>query len=75
MLARNGLTFADIDLFEIHEAFAAQTLATLKAWETRLLQEEPRPEGALGTVPREKLNVNGGSLAAGHPFAAKPAAA
>lgn len=71
MLARNGLTFADIDLFEIHEAFAAQTLATLKAWEdadfckTHLGLDKP-----LGAVPREKLNVNGGSLAAGHPFAA-----
>ena len=71
MLARNGLTFDDIDLFEIHEAFAAQTLATLKAWEdpefskTRLGLDKP-----LGAIPREKLNVNGGSLAAGHPFAA-----
>ncbi|MDQ8046008.1 MAG: acetyl-CoA C-acetyltransferase [Patulibacter sp.] len=71
LLARNGITFDDIDLFEIHEAFAAQTLATLKAWEdpefckTRLGLDKP-----LGPIPTEKFNVNGGSLAAGHPFAA-----
>ena len=71
LLQRNGLTFADIDLFEIHEAFAAQVLATLAAWEDpvfcaqRLGLSEP-----LGTVDRARLNVNGGSLAAGHPFAA-----
>ena len=71
LLQRNGLTFADIDLFEIHEAFAAQVLATLAAWEDpvfcakRLGLSEP-----LGAVDRTRLNVNGGSLAAGHPFAA-----
>jgi acetyl-CoA C-acetyltransferase len=60
MLERAGLTLQDFDLYEIHEAFAAQVLCTLKAWEA---------EG-LGTIDREKLNVAGGSLAAGHPFAA-----
>ncbi len=71
MLARAGLTLQDFDFYEIHEAFASQVLATLKAWEdpdfckTRLGLEAP-----LGTIDRTKLNVNGSSLAAGHPFAA-----
>lgn len=71
LLARNGLTFADFDFFEIHEAFASQVLSTLAAWEDpvfckeRLGLDEP-----LGSVDRDKLNVNGSSLAAGHPFAA-----
>jgi acetyl-CoA C-acetyltransferase len=71
ILARNGLKLQDLDLYEIHEAFAAQTLATLKAWEdadfckTHLGLDAP-----LGSIDRDKLNVNGGSLAAGHPFAA-----
>jgi acetyl-CoA C-acetyltransferase len=71
LLARTGLTLADFDFFEIHEAFASQVLATLKAWEDpafckgRLGLDAP-----LGTVDRAKLNVNGSSLAAGHPFAA-----
>ena len=71
MLAREGLTLQDFDLYEIHEAFASQVLSTLKAWEDpefcseRLGLDEP-----LGSIDRSKLNVNGGSLAAGHPFAA-----
>ncbi len=71
MLDRNALGFADFDLFEIHEAFASQVLATLNAWRDpvfnreRLGRDEP-----LGEIDRSKLNVNGGSLAAGHPFAA-----
>jgi len=71
LLARNGLTLADIDYFEIHEAFAGTVLSTLAAWEdedfgkTRL-----GLDGAFGSVDRDKLNVNGSSLAAGHPFAA-----
>jgi acetyl-CoA C-acetyltransferase len=71
MLDRAALALADIDLFEIHEAFAAQVLATLKAWEdpgfgrTRLGRD-----GALGSVDPERLNVTGSSLAVGHPFAA-----
>ncbi len=71
LLERQGLTLQDFDLYEIHEAFAAQVLATLKAWEDpvfckeRLGRDEP-----LGSIDRTKLNVNGGSLAAAHPFAA-----
>src|SRR4051794_771919 len=60
MLERAGLTLQDFDLYEIHEAFAAQVLCTLKAWE----------DDGLGAIDRSKLNVAGGSLAAGHPFAA-----
>jgi acetyl-CoA C-acetyltransferase len=71
MLDRNGLKLGDFDFYEIHEAFAAQVLCTLRAWEDpefcreRLGRDEP-----LGPIDRERLNVNGGSLAAGHPFAA-----
>ncbi|WP_277961537.1 acetyl-CoA C-acetyltransferase [Pseudomonas sp. RIT-To-2] len=71
LLARNGLTLQDFDYYEIHEAFAAQVLCTLKAWEdpdycrTRLGLDAP-----LGAIDRSKLNVKGSSLAAGHPFAA-----
>ncbi|MFT4288060.1 acetyl-CoA C-acetyltransferase [Nocardioides sp.] len=71
LLARNGLTFADFDFFEIHEAFASQVLATLAAWEDPVFcKERLGLDAPLGTVPRERLNVNGSSLAAGHPFAA-----
>lgn len=71
MLARNGLTLQDFDFYEIHEAFAAQVLCTLRAWESpdycknRLGLDAP-----LGSIDPGKLNVNGSSLAAGHPFAA-----
>jgi len=71
MLARNGLTLQDFDLYEIHEAFAAQVLCTLRAWEsedyckTRLGLDAP-----LGRIDPAKLNINGSSLATGHPFAA-----
>ena len=71
LLERNGLSLQDFDYYEIHEAFAAQVLCTLKAWEDpvfcadRLGRDKP-----LGSIDRDKLNVNGGSLAAGHPFAA-----
>jgi acetyl-CoA C-acetyltransferase len=71
MLRRSNLTFADIDLFEIHEAFAAQVLCTLKAWEDLHYNREVLSrETPLGTVPPEKINVKGSSLAYGHPFAA-----
>ncbi|MDO5501313.1 MAG: acetyl-CoA C-acyltransferase, partial [Propionibacteriaceae bacterium] len=60
LLERNGLTLQDFDYYEFHEAFAATVLATLKSLE----------EQGLGTVDRDKLNVKGSSLAAGHPFAA-----
>ncbi len=71
MLEKLGLSLQDFDYYEIHEAFAAQVLCTLKAWEdddyarTRLGLER-----APGAIDREKLNVHGSSLAAGHPFAA-----
>lgn len=71
LLARNGLTLADIDYFEIHEAFAGTVLSTLAAWEDEDFGKERLGlDGAFGTVDRSKLNVNGSSLAAGHPFAA-----
>jgi acetyl-CoA C-acetyltransferase len=71
MLAEAGLGFADFDLFEIHEAFAAQILATLKAWESPEFCRERlgRPE-PLGAIDRGKLNPKGGSIAIGHPFGA-----
>ena len=71
VLARTGLTLQDFDYYEIHEAFAAQVLCTLKAWEdadyckTHLGLDAP-----LGAIDRSRLNVKGSSLAAGHPFAA-----
>jgi acetyl-CoA C-acetyltransferase len=71
MLQRNGAALQDFDFYEIHEAFAAQVLCTLKAWEdpvfcsARLGRDEP-----LGAIDRDRLNVHGGSLAAGHPFGA-----
>jgi acetyl-CoA C-acetyltransferase len=60
LLERNGLALQDFDLYEIHEAFAGQVLATLEAWE----------KDGLGAIDRDKLNPNGSSLAVGHPFAA-----
>ena len=71
MLDRAGLTLQDFDVYEIHEAFAAQVLCTLKAWEsadycrTRLGRSAP-----LGSIDRTKLNPKGGSIALGHPFGA-----
>ena len=71
LLARNGLSLADFDFFEIHEAFASVVLAHLKAWEsTQYCTQRLGLDAALGTIDRSKLNVNGSSLAAGHPFAA-----
>ena len=67
MLGRVGLSLGDFDFYEIHEAFASQVLATLSAWEDG---HRVGLDGPLGTVDRAKLNVNGSSLAAGHPFAA-----
>ena len=71
MLRRSNLTFSDIDLFEIHEAFAAQVLATLKAWRdpdyNRTVLDRETP---LGDIDPETINVKGSSLAYGHPFAA-----
>ena len=71
MLARAGLTLQDFDLYEIHEAFASQVLCTLAAWEDPdFCRERLGLDAPLGAIDRERLNVNGGSLAAGHPFAA-----
>jgi acetyl-CoA C-acetyltransferase len=71
MLARAGLTLQDFDFYEIHEAFASQVLATLKAWEDpEFTKTELGLDAPLGSIDRAKLNVNGSSLAAGHPFAA-----
>ncbi len=71
MLARAGLKLQDFDYYEIHEAFAAQVLATLKAWDDPIFcKERLGLDATLGEIDRNKLNVNGGSLAAGHPFAA-----
>ena len=71
MLDRAGITLQDFDIYEIHEAFAAQVLCTFKAWEsaeycrTKLERDTP-----LGTIDRAKLNPKGSSVAVGHPFAA-----
>ena len=71
LLARNGLTLQDFDFYEIHEAFASVVLATLAAWESEeYCKERLGLDAALGSIDRSKLNVNGSSLAAGHPFAA-----
>ncbi|MET7280953.1 acetyl-CoA C-acetyltransferase [Kribbella sp. NPDC005582] len=71
MLQRAGLTLQDFDYYEIHEAFASQVLSTLKAWEDPIFcKERLGLDGPLGEIDRAKLNVNGSSLAAGHPFAA-----
>jgi acetyl-CoA C-acetyltransferase len=71
LLARNGLTLQDFDFYELHEAFASQVLATLAAWESpEFCKERLGLDGPLGSIDRSKLNVNGSSLAAGHPFAA-----
>lgn len=71
MLERAGLTLQDFDFYEIHEAFAAQVLCTLKAWESeRYCRERLGLEAALGRIDRSRMNVRGGSVAIGHPFAA-----
>ncbi|HQF04324.1 MAG TPA: acetyl-CoA C-acetyltransferase [Phycicoccus sp.] len=71
LLARNGLSLQDFDYYEIHEAFAATVLSTLKAWEDEdFCRGRLGLDAPLGSIDRDKLNVNGSSLAAGHPFAA-----
>jgi acetyl-CoA C-acetyltransferase len=71
LLARTGLTLRDFDRYEIHEAFASQVLATLAAWESpEYAKEKLGLDAPPGAIDRAKLNVNGSSLAAGHPFAA-----
>lgn len=71
LLARHGLRYADIDLWEIHEAFAAQLAFHIKAWEDpAFLRERAGVEPAFGPFPRDRVNPNGGSVALGHPFGA-----
>jgi acetyl-CoA C-acetyltransferase len=71
MLNDAHLTLQDFDFYEIHEAFAGQVLCTLKAWsDPKFCRDKLGAAAALGTIDRSKLNVKGGSLAIGHPFAA-----
>jgi acetyl-CoA C-acetyltransferase len=71
LLARNGLSLQDFDYYEIHEAFAAQVLCTLRAWESaEYCRNRLGLDAPLGSIDPAKLNVHGSSLAVGHPFAA-----
>ncbi len=71
MLTDAGLGLQDFDFYEVHEAFAAQTLATLKAWESpEFCRDKLGRNQPLGRIDRSKMNVKGGSIAIGHPFAA-----
>jgi acetyl-CoA C-acetyltransferase len=71
MLDRQGITLQDFDIYEIHEAFAAQVLCTLKAWESEdYCRTKLGRKAALGSIDRAKLNLVGSSVALGHPFAA-----
>ncbi len=71
MLQKTGLSLQDFDFYEIHEAFAAQVLCTLAAWESEAYcPDRLGLKSALGSADRSKLNVKGSSLAVGHPFAA-----
>lgn len=71
LLQRHNLKLQDFDYFEIHEAFAGQVLCTLKAWESDAYAKKYlQREQALGPIDRSKMNIKGGSLALGHPFAA-----
>lgn len=71
LLDRSGLSLPEFDYYELHEAFAAQVLATLAAWESaEFCAERLGRDAALGAIDRSKLNVVGSSLAVGHPFAA-----
>lgn len=68
LFAATGLQVADVDFFEVHEAFAAQVLSNLQVWENGWSAYPDIP--TIGSIPRDRLNVNGGSIAIGHPFAA-----
>ena len=71
MLQQADLTLQDFDFYEIHEAFAAQTLATLKAWESEeYCRERLGRDAPLGSIDRSRMNIKGGSVAIGHPFGA-----
>jgi acetyl-CoA C-acetyltransferase len=71
MLAEAGIRLQDFDFYEIHEAFAAQVLCTLRAWESAdYCKNRLGLDAPLGSIDPARINVNGSSLAAGHPFAA-----
>jgi len=71
MLKQSGRSLQDFDIYEIHEAFAAQVLCTLKAWESETYcRDRLGLDAALGAIDRSKMNIKGSSLAVGHPFAA-----
>src|SRR3546814_6823019 len=71
MLNRAGLTLQDFEFYEINEAVAGQVLCTLKAWEDpTFCKDKLGLDAPLGSIDRAKMNIKGGSLAAGHPFAA-----
>lgn len=71
LLKRNHLSLQDFDIYEIHEAFAGQVLCTLKAWESaEYCKRVLKREQPLGSIDRDKMNLKGGSVAIGHPFAA-----
>lgn len=71
MLRRHGLTLQDFDIYEIHEAFAAQVLCTLRAWESEdYCRNRLGLDAPMGRIDPDKMNPNGSSLATGHPFAA-----
>ncbi len=71
MLKSAGITLQDFDVYEIHEAFAAQVLCTLKAWESEdYCRDRLGLQAAMGSIDRSKMNIKGSSLAVGHPFAA-----
>lgn len=71
MLKRAGLSLQDFDFYELHEAFAAQALCTMKAWEDEdFCKNKLGLDKALGSIDRDKLNIKGSSVATGHPFAA-----
>lgn len=70
LIERNNMKLQDFDFYEIHEAFTGQVLCTLKAWQTESYCQKYMGRSALGSFPLEKMNVKGGSVALGHPFAA-----
>jgi acetyl-CoA C-acetyltransferase len=71
MLKQANLRLQDFDFYEIHEAFAAQTIATLKAWQSeQFCRDRLGRNQAMGPIDLSRLNVKGGSIAMGHPFAA-----
>jgi acetyl-CoA C-acetyltransferase len=71
LLKRNSLVYDDIQLWEIHEAFAAQVLSHIKAMESpEFLRDKAGVTGSFGAFPRDRMNPNGGSVALGHPFGA-----